>query len=70
MSHFTCTLHSYDSFDRVRVVVRVHDFDLPAGSNRTRLALDFSYLGVGQQDPVRWLLELLQELERQLRNYG
>jgi hypothetical protein len=70
MSHLVATLHAYDTFHRVRYVVRVNDLDLPSGSSRCVLALDVQYLGVGISDPVTWTRDLCRSILAQLELYG
>lgn len=63
MSRFTVTVHAYDSYDRVRCVVRVHDFALPGGSSRLVVAIDRDFAGTGESDPQLWLIDVLAVLK-------
>lgn len=66
MSRLVANLHLYDSYDSIRCVVRVHDFDHAHGPDRIVLEAAEKIEGRGLSDPNEWLQHALGTLLRRM----
>lgn len=66
MSDFHAQVSVYDCLGTVVATVRVYDLDQPAGDDRLAYQATHSFAGVGEDEPMRWLLEALVEVAEYL----